>query len=464
MSRLGAIGSSLVLACAVASCATVRNARLAQDPSSAVPGERTPTAAELGLATEGALRLDDALNAALRVHPSILGALHNEEAAAARTGQAEGALWPSLSSNASYEYTDHKTQSGAPAIQHHFQSLGFQLSWLLFDFGRTPALAREAADQWLAAQADTRGVEIDVAFAVRSAYFTLLKQMHLRAVAEDTVAQFQEHLDQVHEFVIVGTRIPYDETKAEVDLGNAQLLLVQTEDAVLTAQATLANAIGLAETTDWAPEETETLPDEPPPFEECWKQARLTRPALAAAAARVEAASELVNARIASLYPSLGLGFGANWAGTSFPLPWSLQFGPSLSWIPFDGFTNLYTIDEAAASLRGSRAALAAIEQQAWLDVRTAWLAMQDARRRLDVTTLNVRNAEENVTLAQGRFDVGKGTTVELTDARQALVKARADDVQARADLDVAAARLQRELGIGFEPAPRAADDSEGKP
>jgi len=464
MSELGRIGWCVLLVCGLGGCETVRNARLAQDPNNAVPGERTPTAAELGLATEGELRLDDALNTALRVHPSILGALHNEQAAAARTGEVEGALWPALSGNASYQYVDHATQSGAPAVQHHFQSLGFQLSWLLFDFGRTPAFAREAADQWLAAQADTRGVEIDVAFAVRSAYFTLLKQMHLREVAKDSVAQYQEHLDQVHEFVLVGTRIPYDETKAEVDLGNAQLLLVQAEDAVLSAQATLANAIGLAETTDWVPDETVALPDEPPAFEECWKRARLARPALAAAEARVEAASELVNARIASLYPQLGLGVLANWAGAAFPLPWSLQFGPSLSWIPFDGFTNLYTIDEAAASLKAARATHAFIEQQAWLDVRGAWLAMQDARRRLDLTTLNVRNAEENVTLAQGRFDVGKGTTVELTDARQALVKARADDVQARADLDVAAARLQQAMGVGFEAAPRAAESPEGTP
>ena len=464
MSRLGAVVGSAVLACAVASCATVRNARLAQDPNSAVPGERTPTAAELGLATEGALRLDDALDTALRIHPSILGAQHTEEVAAARTGEVEGALWPSLAATAGVQYVDQKSQNGAPAIQHHFQSLGFSLSWLLFDFGRTPALARQAADQWLAAQADTRGVEIDVAFAVRSAYHTLLKQMHLREVARESVAQFQEHLDQVHEFVAVGTRIPYDETKAEVDLGNAQLLLVQAEDAVLAAQATLANSMGLAETTDWAPEESAELPAEPPPFEECWARAREQRPAIAAAAVRVEAASELVNAQIASLYPQLGLGFGLGWAGSTFPLPWSLQFGPTLSWVPFNGFTNLYTIDEAVAALKSARATHASIEQQAWLDVRSAWLAMQDARRRLDLTTLNVRNAEENVTLAQGRFDVGKGTTVELTDARQALTKARADDVEARADLDVAAARLQQAIGVGFERAPRAAESPEGKP
>ena len=56
-------------------------------------------------------------------------------------------------------------------------------------------------------------------------------------------------------------------------------------------------------------------------------------------------------------------------------------------------------------------------------------------------------NAEEGVTLTQGRFDVGLATTVELTDSRQALAQARADDVQARADLDTASSRLVRALG-----------------
>ena len=452
-----------MLVAVVGSCAAVRKARLAQDPKNAVPGERTPTAIEVGLATSGALRLDDAVSTALRIHPSILQARHNEEAAAARTGEAEGALWPTLAASASLQYRDQKSQGGS-SPEHHFQSLGFQLSWLLFDFGRTPALAREAADQWLAAQSDTRAVAMDVAFAVRSAYYSLVKQMRLRDVARETVAQFQEHLDQVHQFVLVGTRIPYDETKAEVDLGNARLALVQADDAVLAAQATLANAMGLAETTDWSPEETSVLPEAPKPFEECWAEARRGRPALAAAAAREEAASELVNARIAALYPSLDLGFGFSAAGPTTPLPWSWQFGPNLAWIPFDGFTNLYTIDEATASLKVARTARASAEQLGWLDVRSAWLAMEDALRRLDVTTLIVRNSEENVTLAQGRFDVGKGTSIELTDARQALSKARSDDVQARADLDTAAARLAKAMGVAVSEPPADAVAPERNP
>jgi outer membrane protein len=443
------------VACAalLAGCATVAEARRVQDLSSAVPGERTPTAAELGLPVKGPLALDRALAAALAAHPSVLRARREEQAAEARTGEAEGALLPSLAANGSAGYRNSKS-SGLPSgrEEHRFQSGGFQLSWLLFDFGRTPALARQAAAQWLAAQEEARGAEVDAAFGVRTAYFTLLKQFRLRDVARDAVKQFEEHLEQVKEFVRVGTRIPYDQTKAEVDLGNAKLDLVRTEDAVLAAQATLATALGLAEVAEWEPADAPDLDRTPQPFDVCWADAKRARPAIASAAARELAASELLNARIAELYPQLSLGLGFTASGPTTPLDWVWQAGASLAWVPFDGFSNLYSIDEAVANLRAARADRAAAEQVAWLDVRTAWLAVEDARRRLDVTVLLVRSAEENVTLAQGRFDVGRGTAIELTDAQQALIQARAEDVQARADVDLATARLARAIGISVAP------------
>ena len=457
--RAARIAACLVF---VTACATVRDARDAQDPANAVPGERTPTAAEAGLPTRGPLKLADALGAALRVHPSILQARRDEEAAAARTGAAEGALLPDLSASASKQYRNQRAgELPSSKEEHRFQSYGFQVSWLIFDFDRTPAAARQAAAQWLAAQADARGAEVDVAFGVRSAYITLLKRLRLVEVARDAVAQYQEHLDQVREFVRVGTRIPFDETKAAVDVGNAQLTLVQVEDSVLSSQAELANAIGLAETTDWVVTSTDEPPPPTPEFEACWAEARRSRPALAAAEARERAASELVNARIAALYPQLNLGFGWSASGASSPFPWSWQVGPSASWVPFDGFQNLYSIDEAAANLRSVRASRAAVEQQSWLDVRNAWIGIVDARRRLELTALVIRSAEENVRVAQGRFDVQKATAVELTDARQSLNQARADDVQARGDLDLATARLEQAMGTAAR-GPRVGDPAPG--
>jgi outer membrane protein TolC len=432
----------------VGGCAAVRDARFAQDPSSAVPGERTPTAKELGLPTKGALPLASAEEVALRVSPSVLRAVHAEESAEARVGVAEAAFLPDTSASGSMSYQNRKAgELPSGDEEHRFKSAGFQISWLLFDFGRASAQARQAAESYLAAQAESRGAQIDAVFAARSAYFGLVKQLQLRDVAEESVRQFEVRLDQVKEFVRVGTRIPYDETKADVDLGNAKLLLVQTEDAVLLAQAVLASAMGLAETGDWTPDTEAKLPPGPTDFDECWSVARGARPSLAAAQARVRAASALVDAQVAALYPQAALGFGINASGATTPLPWSWQIGPSVSWTPFDGFRNLYTIEDAVAALRSARADQASAEQLAWLDVRTAWLAREDALRRLDLTALVVKSAEENLVLAQGRFDARVGTSVELTDAQQALTQARADDVQARVDRELASARLLRALG-----------------
>jgi outer membrane protein len=444
-SRLAATGLLLV---GVSGCATVREARLAQDPASSVPGERTPTAAELNVPTSGTLRLADAIEVATRVHPAVVAARRAMEAAEARVGEAEAAFLPEVSIDTSAQYRNQKPGAQpSGAEKHRFHSAGLQVSWLLFDFGRTPALARRAAADWLAAQATERGARSDVVFGVRAAWYALVQQMALRDVAREAVRQFEEHLDQVRAFVEVGTRIPYDETKAEVDLGNARQALVVAEDAVLLDQANLAGAMGLAEITDWTPAADGEPPAPPPTFEEAWAAAARTRPALAAAAAREQAASALVDAQVAALWPRASLGIGASATGSSAPFPWSWQIGPSVSWTPFDGFRNLYTIDEAVAALRSARADRAQAEQQAWLETRGAWIAIEDARRRLDLVALIVRSATQNVELAQGRFEAGVGTSVELTDARQALIQAQSDEVNARADRDLATARLWRAIG-----------------
>lgn len=431
-----------------AACATVRDARHAQDPASAVPGERTPTAAELGLPASGALRLPDAVHTALTVHPSVLRSRRDAEAAEARVTQAEADLLPRISANASLQHQDREDAGAALHGQHRFRSLGFQVSWLVFDFGATDARARQAASQWLAAQAEARSAEVDAAYGVRTAYFTLVRQIELRDVARDALRQYEEHLEQVREFVRVGTRIDVDVTRAEVDLAVARQDLVEGEDAVLQQQAELANAMGLAETTDWTPD-TAPLDDQAPPtFERCWALARENRPSFAAARAREAAASGLVDARIAALYPSLSLAFNASNSGTQSPFPWSWQYGPGLSWVPFDGFQNLSSIDEAVAALRSARAARALDEQQAWLEVRSAWLGIEDARRRLELTSVSLRAAQQNADLVAARFGLGAGTAIDMTDARQALVKARADQVRAAADRDLATARLWKAMGV----------------
>src|SRR5262245_12315387 len=186
--RLAGAAWAALAACS-GGCATVSNARWAQSPASVGPGERTPTAAELGLPTSGPVALDLVVATALRVHPSVVGARRAMEAANARVRQAEAAYRPRVTMGADLEYQDSKSRR---AGTHRFESFGFDVSWLLFDFGQAAALARSAGEEWLAAQQDLRTAEVTVAFNARSAYFNLEKQIGLLEVATETVRQFEE--------------------------------------------------------------------------------------------------------------------------------------------------------------------------------------------------------------------------------------------------------------------------------
>lgn len=436
---------------ALAGCGTISNARDAQDDAKAVPGERTPTASEIGLPSSGTITVAQVVDAALAVHPSVLQARHQAEAAEARVGQQEAAFWPTVSTGplATYRYqTSNSTTGHQTHNARGSQSFGFNVSMLIFDFGKTPALCRQAAQQSLAAQRDLRATEVAIAFNARSAYFNLVKQRELLVVAQETVRQFETRLVFVEGFVKVGTRVPYDLTKAQVDLGNARLSEIKTRNALRVAEANLANAVGLAEVASWTPAEAPPLTPFTLLFDELWEEARKNQPALGAASAREQAAKDLVDAQIAALYPSITASAGFSASGFDFPLTWNWNVGPNLNWILFNGFDNYYSIDEAAASLRTARASKAEIEQQVWLEVRTAYVSLEGAKERMDLTALTVRQAEQNLNLIQGRYDVGRATAVELTDAQVALATARADQVQARADYDTAIALLWKSLGV----------------
>jgi outer membrane protein len=438
---------------ALAGCETITNARDAQDDAKAAPGERTPTAAEIGLPTSGPLTLEQVVDAALAVNPAILQARHQAENAEAAVGAQEGAFWPSIGTGVGqdgYKYETLNTPGKNPQtnIAHSFYSAGFSVSWLLYDFGKTPALLRQVAALSLAAQRTLRSTEVTTAFQARSAYFNLVKQFELLRVAEDTYNDFLAHRDQTHEFVKAGTRVPYDESKATLDMLNAKLTLIKQRDAVDSAQATLANAIGIAEVTSWVPAEVEPLPPFRLTFDEAWSEAHKNQPALLAALAQEQGAKDFVDAQIAALYPSItaSAGYGAN--GNTFPLTWNWNFGPSVSWVLFNGFTNYYTIDEATASLRAARANKASVEQTVWLNLRTAWVALKDAEERIDTTEQEVLYGKQTLDFANERYKVGRATSVDVADAQASYAQALSDHVSAKADYNTAIANLWQALGV----------------
>jgi outer membrane protein len=79
--------------------------------------------------------------------------------------------------------------------------------------------------------------------------------------------------------------------------------------------------------------------------------------------------------------------------------------------------------------------------------VHRSALQVQRARDRVEVATLGLRQAEENLRVTTDRFRRGLVTVSELRDAEVALVQATITQSSARVEAEIGQTRLERSLG-----------------
>lgn len=441
----------VALACGLcfgAGCATVRQARDVQAGKDSPPGERLLTAAEVGLSSNTVLTLDRALEIALAYHPSVVEAAQALAAATAQVYQARAAYWPQLgaSAGANRSTSNVKGTPGSHEADNSFSgSIGLDL--LVYDFGKTPAVVRQAYARQIAASENLRSARSDLAYAVRTAFYNLGKAAELTQVATDAVRQYQTRRDQVKAFQDVGRRTRYDLTKSDVDLGNARVSLIKARNNESDARAALNRALGLAEEPGYTAGRGEAPPFSMTSAAELMPLARRDHPGLRALKAQELSASAAVDEAIASLYPEIGLQARYGLSGDTFPLVWNWSAALQSTLQLFTGRRQTWRVREAVAHLREARTRVTAREQQIYEDLQNALNQLDSATQRLPVTELLVKQAQESLDLVGQRYRLGAASAVDVTDAQVALTTARAEQVQAKFDYQAALARIKHAIG-----------------
>ena len=87
------------------------------------------------------------------------------------------------------------------------------------------------------------------------------------------------------------------------------------------------------------------------------------------------------------------------------------------------------------------------MKQQVLLAVEQARIAVLGAKRALGTADVLVQNARERLNLAEGRYQTGTGSIIELGDAQLALMSAQQQRVQAEYTLSTARAALLSAIG-----------------
>jgi outer membrane protein TolC len=80
--------------------------------------------------------------------------------------------------------------------------------------------------------------------------------------------------------------------------------------------------------------------------------------------------------------------------------------------------------------------------------VQQAFLNLTDLEAGIPVAELTVKQAQENVEIANGRYAAGVGNPIEVTDANVGLSNARTTLNQALYGYKIARASLEKAMGV----------------
>ena len=80
-------------------------------------------------------------------------------------------------------------------------------------------------------------------------------------------------------------------------------------------------------------------------------------------------------------------------------------------------------------------------------EVEQGVLNLKEAEERVIATKSTVKQAKENLRLAEGRYKVGLATIIDLTDARVLFLEANTDLITAFYDYKIAEATIKKAVG-----------------
>ena len=339
---------------------------------------------------------------------------------------------------------------------------GVVLSQLVTDFGRTINLVSSAKLQEKAQNANALATTEDIVLATDQAFYNALQAQALLKVAQQTVTTRGSVQHQIDELTKSKLKSTLDLSFADVNLSQAKLLQLDAENNVNSTVAALTAILGFDKQISYELTEEETqLPSPPPDLDVLINTALQQRPDLQALTYNQQSAEKFRRAQRDQLLPTISaLGIvgvtpvrpdcygGPVCSSNYFTSSWYGAMGVNMNVPIFNGF--LFTAEASEANYRAKAAKenTRDLRDNVVRDVRTAWLAANTAFQRVGVAAELAKEANLSLTLAQGRYQLGLGSIVELSQAQLNQTDAAIGYVNAEYQYRLALSTLNFEIGV----------------
>jgi len=397
--------------------------------------------------------LKDCIKLAITHHPTIMAAISSSEIYKSRVGQAWSNYFPTLTAGVSYSRNDmFMTMGGAmarmiPQKYNMFYVPNISADMLLFDFGKTKAMADSAQKSYESSRYDAETSIENVIYNVKVAYYNLLFAKAQKEVYAETVKDYELQLKQARAYFDIGKKAKIDVTYAEYNLGKAQLNEIKAKNTLELAAVELANAVGIPELAGVILTDELNSKEYDVNFADLIDTAQSSRPSLLSAKKRMDAAEVAIRASKRAYTPNISAFGSYQYGGREVNSDYGYQAGVQMQYAGVNLMLLKKQVDEATATYKKAVADYEQEKQNVYLDVKSAYINLMNSFDSIRVAKLALQQAKEQQYQAFRRYQVGLGDAIEFKDSENTYLNAQLDYYSTLLQYNVNAAEIERVIG-----------------
>ncbi len=296
----------------------------------------------------------------------------------------------------------------------------------------------------------------ELVYKVQVAYANVLKAQKFIQIANTTRDQVQTHLRDVENYVEQGMARKDELLRVKVKLSEAELTVLQAQNAFDLAFAALESLLGEKLPANSTFEETKAAGMSSLDIETSYQQALAHRAEVQSIRYTKEAA--MIGKKIAkgSWLPSLAVfgSYGYGKPGLNFIKNEWMNYwivGAGVEWNLWNWGKSRSQVQQAELKSKNMTEAERQLQLAIRLDVTQACLQIDEAAKRFKMTTELEQQAAETYQMVENSYKQGQVTNSEYLDAQLDLTRAQLQKAQAEIDYALAEANWLRSVGKNLE-------------
>ena len=294
-----------------------------------------------------------------------------------------------------------------------------------------------------AATADLAKAQEDIAINVASAYLQVLFNQELQQVAESQVELSLQQQARITRLADMGKASMAEVAEAKARVAQDQMTAVQARNNYELALLDLSQLIELESPEGFlleSPDVSFALQQLTPP-DEIYQTALVNKPAIQAAEYRLEGSKHSIRIAQSAYYPQLNLNgsLGTNYYSTinrtfrqQMGDNFSKYVGVSLSVPIFNRFSTRNRVRSARLQRDNYELQLTETKKTLYKEIQQAWYNAVAAESKYSSSHTAAEAGAESFRLMSEKYENGKANAVEYNEAKQNLMRAQSDELQAK--------------------------------